>query len=168
MDSAWDAVAQKYGFECNGCSDNCCQSLFYHHTHVEKAYLNHGLKHLATEKQKIILRRAADYVKITFQSHGHGHSKKIMCPANEDGKCLLYPYRPMICRLHGLPHELSRPGSAPVKGPGCDAGNFTAYNYIPFDRTPFYRQMARIEMQFQTSTQQSGRIKETIAQMLLG
>jgi len=166
MDQAWDTIARNYGFQCNGCNDNCCKSLFFHHTKVEKAYLRHGFSLLDTKTQKKILGNAKNYLEKTFQEAGVEKSKKIMCPVNENGSCLLYPFRPMICRLHGLPHELCRPNASKIMGPGCDAGNFEDKPYIAFDRTPFYREMARIEISFCSTTGQAGRIKETIAHML--
>ncbi|MCK7466806.1 MAG: YkgJ family cysteine cluster protein [Desulfosudis oleivorans] len=41
-----------------------------------------------------------------------GTDTKPMCPLNESGRCGLYAHRPMICRLHGIPHELHPPGRA--------------------------------------------------------
>ncbi len=73
----------------------------------------------------------------------------------------------MICRMHGLPHELHKPGFPIIKGPGCDAGRFDEKDYIPFDRTPFYREMAGVEMGFRTAFGKSGKIRETIAQILV-
>lgn len=32
--------------------------------------------------------------------------KNILCPLNKDSKCLLYPYRPIKCRLHGVSEDL--------------------------------------------------------------
>jgi len=72
----------------------------------------------------------------------------------------------MICRMHGLPHELHKPGFQAMMGSGCDAGGFENQDYIPFDRTPFYRKMAGIEMAFRSEKKNQG-IKQTIAQMLL-
>lgn len=167
MDQTFDRVARQYGFECNGCDDNCCKSLFFHHTHVEKAYLLYGFQRLDPAVKDLLLKRACDWCKKTFLERNKIETQKIMCPANENGKCLLYRYRPMICRLHGLPHELCRPGATPVRGPGCHAGEFDDTSYIPFDRTPFYRDMADIEMTFRFNTKASGKIKETVAQMLL-
>jgi hypothetical protein len=73
----------------------------------------------------------------------------------------------MICRLHGLPHELKRPGGDPVQGPGCNFGKFDPNGYIPFDRTLFYQEMAAIELRFRKTLNLSGRVKQTIAQMLI-
>lgn len=167
MDLAYDKVAGRYGFHCSGCEDNCCRSLFFHHTHIEKAYLLHGFKRLPPEQQKRARKKAGDYIKATFTGKLEPESLKLMCPLNEKGLCILYGFRPMICRLHGLPHELKRPGATVLKGPGCQAGNFGGKPYIPFDRTPHYMAMARLEKQFRQLFRKTGKIKETIAQMLV-
>lgn len=167
MDQAYDRVAGQYGFQCRGCMDNCCRSLFFHHTHIEKAYLLSGFNLLEQEQKKEVCKKAAVYVDKTFSTGTEPKSLKLICPLNKDGLCILYPYRPMICRLHGLPHELNRPGAPPLKGPGCDAGEFGQTDYIPFDRTPFYVEMARIEKAFRKSEHKNGKIRETIAQMLI-
>jgi hypothetical protein len=73
----------------------------------------------------------------------------------------------MICRLHGLPHELNRPEYQPVKSPGCHAGLFSDKPYIKFDRTPFYIKMAQIEADYRKEIKMRGKIKESVAQMLI-
>jgi len=172
MDAAFDSVAEHYGFRCNGCKDNCCRSLFFHHTFVEKAFLQYGFSRMDIKMRKKIHKNAAAYVSKTFygslpQKHMPQKSLKLMCPLNQDGRCTLYFFRPMICRLHGLPHELKRPADAcAVRGPGCDAGGFDDKTYIPFDRTLFYIQMAAIEQTFRKNTGHTGKIRETIAHML--
>ncbi len=167
MDQAWNHTAALYDFQCEGCEDNCCRSLFFHHTFVEKAFLLQGFDQLTPLEREKALARARTYCDKTFSGPGPGISLKLMCPLNQVGKCILYPYRPMICRLHGLPHELHPPGQPPRKGPGCHAGPFDSTPYIPFDRTIFYREMAKIEMQFKPRAGKTGRIKETIAQMVI-
>ncbi len=167
MDKAWHKTAESYLFQCNGCKDNCCKSLFFHHTYIEKAYLLHGFNILNPNNKTIILKRAQQYCDATFSQPGDIKSLKLYCPLNENNLCLLYQYRPMICRLHGLPHELNRPGQPPLKGPGCDAGLFQTKPYIKFDRTPFYQAMAQIELKFRKNLDKTGKIKESIAQMLI-
>jgi len=167
MDKTWNKIASGYPFNCNGCEDNCCTSLFFHHTYIEKAYLYHGFNKLDQYQKKIILDRADIYIKKTLSKNLKINSLKIICPVNENGRCLLYPFRPMICRLHGLPHELCKPGAEPVKGPGCKAGLFDDKPYIKFDRTLFYQQMAQVEMKFRQDFNKTEKIKETIAQMLV-
>lgn len=169
MDHAWDETAARYGFQCTGCEDNCCFSLFFHHTHAEKAYLLDGFSRLPRQDKEEILSRAKEYCRLTFDPNSPEvpASKKAPCPLLLDNQCRLYEFRPMICRMHGLPHELHKPGYQALRGPGCNAGQFDDHDYIPFDRTPFYRDMAAIEMNFRSETQKTGKIKETIAQMLL-
>jgi Fe-S-cluster containining protein len=167
MDKAWDLVASQYGFLCNGCEDNCCKSLFFHHTFIEKAYLLHGFQQLPEDITKTVLALAKTYYTKTFPDGTQETSQKLICPLNREGQCLVYPYRPMICRLHGIPHELHKPGAFPLKGAGCNTGQFDNTPYIPFDRTPFYREMASVEMNFRQENKETGRIKETVAQMLL-
>ncbi len=167
MDDTWNKVALKYNFKCNGCEDNCCKSLFFHHTYIEKAYLFHGFSLLDKNKRKTIISKAQNYCKKTFAPDSEIKSLKIMCPANKKSRCLLYQYRPMICRLHGLPHELNRPGFGPAMGSGCNDGAFNKKPYIKFDRTYFYGQMAKIEMAFRQDFNKSGKLKETVAQMII-
>ncbi len=167
MDKAWDSIADQYQFQCNGCEDNCCQSLFFHHTHIEKAYLLRGFERLESDEKDEILKKATTYCELTFSPDKAPSSQKILCPLIRKGQCRLYEFRPMICRMHGLPHELHRPGQAVMKGPGCEAGRFDYKSYIAFDRTPFYREMAMVEMEFRSAFDHTGRIKETIAQMLV-
>lgn len=167
MDTAYDQVAALYGFHCNGCTDNCCTSLFFHHTFIEKAFLIQGFSQMDPIWQQKIRARAADYVDQTFACGNTDRSLKQMCPLNHRNRCILYGFRPMICRLHGLPHELHPPGRQTVTGPGCRAGQFDRHPYIPFDRTPFYMEMAELERQFKERYHRKGRIRQTIAQMLL-
>ena len=172
MDAAYKRVAAQYGFLCNGCKDNCCRSVFFHHTFVEKAFLQYGFSQMDVKLQKEIRQKADTYICRTFpgspaQTQPVRKSLKLICPLNQDGRCTLYFFRPMICRLHGLPHHLTRPADkAVVRGPGCAAGKFEDKPYIPFDRTPFYVQMAGIEQSFRKKTGHTGKIRETIAHML--
>ncbi len=169
MDTAWNKVAGKYGFTCNGCDDNCCKSLFYHHTHVEKAYLLHGVLNLPDRTRSAVILRARQYMDRLLLYHRPDTPFSMMCPLNLEGRCLVYDHRPMICRLHGIPHELHRPGRPVINGPGCRAGSslFSRHGYIPFDRTPFYTRMAGIETAFKkTAGKTEHRIKQTVARML--
>ncbi len=168
MDAAWNDTAARYGFVCNGCQDNCCETLFFHHTHIEKAYLRHGFKTLPLPRRQRIKQRARQYIQAMSDVQASDTPLRIMCPANENGQCTLYRFRPMICRLHGIPHQLKKPGSLPEKSPGCAAGAplFDVADH-PFDRTPFYREMSIVEIHYRKTHGKSTRIGETIAQMLI-
>lgn len=172
MDRAYAAVAGQYGFQCNGCTDNCCMTRFYHHTLLEYLYLLEGLQTLESDVRHTICDKALTVTAGMKAADRHGKALRIMCPLNRNDRCTLYPYRPMICRLHGIPHELQRTGGNAIKNPGCDAFLHQCRqrgqtNYIRFDRTPFYRQMASLEQELRRQTGYPDKIKLTIAQMLV-
>lgn len=166
MDRAYAAIAEQYGFQCNGCVDNCCLTRFYHHTLLEYLYLVEGLGTLSTDVRQAIIKQAR-----MVQAAQQDKSVRVMCPLNRNERCMLYPHRPMICRLHGIPHELHRPGNHATRSPGCDvffdqcrvSGRS---EYIRFDRTPYYRQMAMLEKELRLETGYPGKIKHTVAQLL--
>ncbi|WP_459921850.1 hypothetical protein [Desulfatiferula olefinivorans] len=169
MDAAYDRVAEAYGFQCRGCEDNCCFSRFYHHTLLEYLFLHHGLGTLAPSRREDILARAKTTAARMAGDDRDGVLRKRLCPLNDNERCLLYAYRPMVCRLHGLSHELCKPGGEPVRSPGCDlfVRQTRAVPYIPFDRTPLYMEMARLERDLRRASGFSGRMNHTIAEMLL-
>jgi Fe-S-cluster containining protein len=121
MDRAYAQVSDRYGFQCNGCSDNCCLTRFYHHTLLEYLYLVEGIRSLEPDRRRSIRKAALAANTRMYEADQRGETLHIMCPLNRDGQCVAYPYRPMICRLHGIPHELHRPGGKIIKNPGCDS-----------------------------------------------
>jgi Fe-S-cluster containining protein len=172
MNQAYTVVAGQYGFHCNGCADNCCLTRFYHHTLLEYLYLVEGLRTLGPDVRHTLYEHALTVSARIEDADRRGEALRIMCPLNHKEKCLLYPYRPMICRLHGIPHELQLPGGDRIKNPGCDAFLNQCHQrgqteYIRFDRTLFYRQMAALEQELRKETGYTHKIKLTIAQMLV-
>ena len=169
MDEAYERAAGGYGFVCTGCDDNCCMTRFYHHTHLEYAYLMEGMRAFGLVEQKTFQEKALDVVERTRAADQKGGAVRIMCPLNLDGLCSLYAHRPMICRLHGIPHELRPPGRSAERGPGCGAFLIRCgeMNYITFDRTPFYMEMARLEKEFKQRLNKTRKFKKTIAEMLV-
>jgi Fe-S-cluster containining protein len=168
MDKAYTKAASHYGFECNGCEDNCCRSFFHHHTFIEKDYLLSKANELAPETKKILKKSAALYLDSVSQD-GAAKEGRPLCPLNKDDKCILYSVRPMICRLHGIPHHLNIPGRAIKENPGCDAGAsfFNSKDYYAFDRIPYYKEMVEIEKEYRKAIGKSDKIKVTISHMLL-
>lgn len=169
MDQAWDRVAASAGFQCNGCEDNCCRTLFYHHTLIEYRFLKEGLSRLAAGDLKKIRQRADKAIRLTEQAQISGELPRAMCPLNEKGRCRLYRFRPMICRLHGIPHQMQRPDGRGIEGPGCDDfyRQCGPKDHPVLDRTPHYVEMARLERQLRQATGYTGKIKMTIAQIIL-
>lgn len=169
MDRKYEAVAERYGFRCDGCSENCCETRFYHHTWIEYAYLEGGMKTLSPALRTAIQERAARVVAQTREAVTVGGTVRLMCPLNQQQRCLLYSFRPMICRLHGISHELHQQNGRMLKGEGCRQFDGCAGGkpYIRFDRTPFYREMALLEKQARIITGISGKIKMTVAEMIV-
>lgn len=169
MDRKYGAAAQFYGFQCRGCQDNCCRTRFYHHTYLEYLFICRGLDKLDASAQRAIRAKAVEVCRQTELADKQASAVRLMCPLNHDGRCMLYRYRPMICRLHGIPHELQKPGHPVMHGPGCGAfeKQCSAKPYFTFDRTQFYFEMAGLENEFKQAAGLSGKIKLTIAEMIL-
>lgn len=169
MDAAYDQAAAAYGFVCSGCEESCCRTRFHHHTLIEYLYLREGFSRMPTGWQAEIIERSAAVSQQHAQDLAAGAVSKPMCPLNTAGRCGLYAHRPMICRLHGIPHELHPPGRPPQLGPGC--GEFHRRcgrtNYHAFDRTPLYGELARLEAECRQALGLRRKIRMTVAEMLL-
>ena len=169
MDRDFGQAAVFYEFQCRGCEDSCCLTRFYHHTYLECLFVLKGLTALAPSLRNTIRTKAESVCRQSARADDQGLPVRLMCPLNQDGMCVLYHYRPMICRLHGIPHELHRPGRPVIHGPGCGEFNAKCSHkpYFKFDRTNFYFQMAALENEFRQAVGLTGRIKLTIAEMIL-
>ncbi len=168
MDLKYSKAAAIYGFNCTGCEDNCCLTRFHHHTVLEYLYILEGFNHLETEKQIKIKASALKVRQKSIEADRKGTRLRQMCPLNSAGKCILYFCRPMICRLHGIPHELHTPGRDIISQPGCEAFSkqFGEKDYHRFDRTPFYIEIASLEKDLKQAAGITTKIKMTIADML--
>ena len=169
MDREYSRAAEHYGFDCNACADICCQTRFYHHTYIEYLLFQKGFKTLSNDIQTGIVSRARKVVRQAAESENEGKPVRLMCPLNFDALCVLYPYRPMICRLHGIPHEFQTGAGQRVQGPGCETFDrrCSSIQYFKFDRTPFYREMAGLEKEFRQTVGVQSKIRMTIAEMIL-
>ena len=168
MDHAYSVVAEHLGFVCCGCEENCCRSRFYHYTYLEYFYLLEGFNQLEPAL-RVSMRRSAANIRQEDPEKKHGTTNRPICPVNLEGRCGLYPYRPMICRLHGIPHKLQRPGQGPLCGPGCESfeRGCRSDNDRRLDRTPHYRQLAELERKLRQATGAGPKIKMTIAEMII-
>ena len=169
MDLKYSEAAAYYEFNCTGCEDNCCLTRFFHHTVLEYLYILEGFHNFNPEKQTEIKARALEVRRKSVEADIKGKPVRRMCPLNSDGKCILYSHRPMICRLHGIPHELHKPGQSIAYGLGCEA--FSKYcsekDYYRFDRTPFYMEMASLEKELKQAAGITTKVKMTVADMLV-
>jgi len=169
MGQKYQEAADYYGFFCDGCENNCCYTLFYHYTLLEYLFLMKGYSALEHERQNQVTERALKVCDRTPEYDKTGKPVRLLCPLNVDGLCILYEYRPMICRLHGISHQLQKPGQDIMYSPGCEA--FTKQcdgkKYIKFDRTSFYIEMAKLERKLREALGFTQKIKMTVAQMLI-
>jgi hypothetical protein len=170
MDVAYTAAASGYGFFCTGCADNCCLTRFHHHTLAELALLRSAFSRLPPAERKAAADRAQAVLSSYRDAEKIGEPPRVMCPINVDHRCMLYPSRPMICRMHGIPHQLRGPGRPAVYGTGCRVFSEQCPNGSAgpvFDRTPFYQKMAALEKEIRVAARYTGRIKMTVAEMIL-
>jgi Fe-S-cluster containining protein len=168
MDREYRRAAEHYGFDCNACTDSCCQTRFYHHTYIEYLLVQEGLKTLSPAMQTEIASRAREVVNRAADLEKEGKPVRLMCPLNFKALCVLYPYRPMICRLHGIPHEFQNGAGHRVQGAGCESFDqrCSSIPYFKFDRTSFYREMAGLELEFRRAVGSNSKLRMTIAEML--
>ena len=171
MEREYDRVASSIGLSCEGCLDNCCRSYFRHHTHVEWAYLWHGLRQLEPSRVDAFLERARHYVETAARRLERNEPPRIMCPLNENGWCAVYRHRMMICRLHGVPNQVRMPDGRIKTFPGCHVCQelTQSMDRVPYlDRTPLYIELASLEQRFLGEKRKSlPKVDMTLAEMLL-
>lgn len=169
MDEAYNTAAGKYGFTCDQCPDNCCLTRFYNLTYLEYYYLLGGVNRLTAGQQQAVSQRAREVVDRVAVDEAAGRTPRHMCPLNVEGRCGLHTHRLMICRLHGIPHEFKFPDGRVSYGEGCPVFGERCGDraYIVFDRTPFYQQLSSLEKAFRQTVGINGKIKMTIAQMIV-
>jgi len=168
MDQAYGQVCDQSGFMCRGCQDNCCATRFYHHTLIEYLYLRAGLDALPVHAREPLQQRAAQVCRQMQGDDTDSRTQRIMCPLNEHGRCLLYARRPMICRLHGVPHQLRRPDGRLQVGPGCGDFDLQCARSRPsrLDRTPLYTALSGLEQQLRQHLGLRDKVRMTVAQMI--
>lgn len=169
-------VARVLDFSCTGCPDNCCDSYFLHHTYAEWAHLWQGLRQLAPERQQAIVARAKTYLAQCTEALAAGQRPQVMCPLNENGLCVVYEHRLLVCRTHGVPATMTRPDGQPLRFPGCfrcqeivDGLGKHSLSRIPYvERTPLLTRLALLENELLDNKRHLlPRVKMTIAEMLV-
>lgn len=168
MDDAYERAAEQCGFACRGCEDNCCQTRFHHHTLLEYLAIYMGFQQLTAPEKASAKAKAAAAFRAYARADAAGKKIRVWCPLNRDGRCRVYALRPMICRLHGIPHALHSPGGGIVRGPGCGQFDLQRQNGAEafLDRTPLYRAMATLEKEFRGFLGANDKLKLTIAEMV--
>lgn len=150
IDNTYSEMSRDVGFTCEGCDGiKCCTVDLRLHTHIEMLYLRRGFKTLDQSAQEAVLGRSRAVTEAK-KTDPCGEYRDCVCALNVNGLCILYLYRPMICRLAGIPHNIQRPDGQIMHSGGCGRyktdiqGNFPA---VSLDRTVFYRKLAEIEIE---------------------
>lgn len=170
----YERVAGELHFTCTGCPDNCCDSYFLHHTYAEWAYLWQGMRQLAPARQEELVRRAQAWLARCEEAERKGDRPQVMCPLNEEGLCVLYRHRLLVCRTHGVPASLTRPDGQTLRFPGCFRcqelvrGRFPAGDHPWVERTTLLRRFALLENRLLDNKRQLvPKVKMSIAEMLV-
>lgn len=175
MASDYDKVAAALDFSCAGCPDNCCDSYFLHHTYAEWAYLWRGLRQLSPEKLQQLQQWARRYQEACRLAAANGDRPQVMCPLNEEGLCILYAHRLLVCRTHGVPARMRRPDGRLLQFPGCfrcqervEAREKTGLRTPSVERTPGLTELAKVEEELLNFRRHLfPKVRLTIADMIL-
>lgn len=95
-----------------GCTD-CCHHIFQI-TEIEAAYVSLGVKTLPEALRKRLVERARLHLpkrQKLMSAHGRIEAwgtlpepdMRLACPALENGVCVIYDHRPLVCRKFGIP-----------------------------------------------------------------
>lgn len=168
LDRAYQDVADFYGLTCEGCQDNCCQSPFFINTLVEHLYLMEGLHSLTEAKKTEIFQRANAYQAGYSRTSKAETEFKMFCPLNMNQRCILYEYRPVMCRVYGVPGVLESPKGGTVEFSGCKRFESLGREVTKrLQRTGYYRRVAEIEAALRRKLVYYQKYKKTIAQAII-
>lgn len=170
IDRMYVSVAEVIGLQCEGCDGvRCCTVDVTVHTAVEMLYLRRGFFQLDDFLREIVSERALAMVRAKEANPFGEKYRQSVCALNFEGRCLLYEFRPMICRLAGIPHWFVRPDGRRFEGGGCSryealGASLPADQNI--DRTPFYHDLALLESEI-VRRRGVKTIPRTIAELLV-
>jgi hypothetical protein len=150
MDSGYRAAAEQAGFSCKGCDGSkCCTVDLTIHTFAERLYLRRGLPTLTPDHLRSIRDRCRSALEAKAADPLGEQYRSAVCALNFEGLCSLYQFRPMICRLAGIPNFFRRPDGRLVEQSGCARYEGEIRPAIPelkLNRTSLYETMALIEV----------------------
>ncbi len=151
IDSMYVNTVSQTGFTCSGCDGvKCCTVDLILHTYVEMMYLRRGFSSLESKLKQRAADRASAMASLKSLDPWGDDYRNSVCALNLDGKCILYEHRPMICRLAGVRHLIRRPDGLTHESNGCHRFETEIRAFHPeaiIDRTPFYKDMAKIEIE---------------------
>lgn len=166
VDKVFETVKEQHA-DCvtcaTGCSD-CCHAVFDLPL-IEALYLNHHFHGVLPKETKDQILAKADQAdraayKLKFQAHKRQRSgeetnviledmarKRVRCPLlNAQDRCDLYAFRPITCRLYGIPQEVAG------KARTCSLSKFlpgTPYPTVHVDK--IHQKLAALSMELVAS-----------------
>ncbi len=176
MENGYSLITAEVGLSCQGCSDNCCDSYFLHHTYSEWAYMWQGLREIKEELRLEITNKAKEYVRDSRELLARRQRPQLPCPLlDKNGLCSLYHHRMLVCRMHGIPASMTRPDGQSIQFPGCFrcqeivGKKYPQEKNIPaMDRTGLFRRMVCVESKLLGEKRHIlPRVKMTIAEMII-
>ena len=172
-DAAFQTMEQEYGscIKCKmGCSD-CCHAIFGLFL-VEAAYIQEQFNQLDRKVRRESLSKAEKYekelqrIEEKLQAHDDDpHMKsyalskeRVRCPLlNQDEECIIYPHRPMTCRVYGIPTAIQ--GKARVCG---KAAFKRGESYPTFDLDGCYKELFRLSKELLVGMSQNNMEKASL------
>lgn len=148
-DAAFQKIEKEHGscINCERHCSDCCHAVFGLFL-IEATYLKHKFDQLDPEEIKGALLRChkadKDLKRLERRLEDHANDpnmqaytlarERIRCPLLDDNEeCALYPYRPITCRVYGIPTKIQ--GKAHVCGKaGFESGEY----YSTFDLDGVY------------------------------
>ncbi len=174
LEEDYDRIAKEIDFSCASCPDNCCDSYFLHHTYAEWAYLWLGFSLLEKKQQDDIVEKSKDYLAQCEVARNADQRPQVMCPLNDQGLCVLYKHRLLVCRTHGVPATMTRPDGQSMSFPGC----FRCQDIVKekydkgspphVERTPLLRRLVVLENELlENKRHMAPKVKISIAEMIV-
>ncbi len=151
-DAAFQRMEREQGscIKCERHCSDCCHAIFGLFL-IEAAYLKQQFDQLGKEEIKAALLRCnkaeSDLRRLEKMLRAHEEDpdmqaytmarERVRCPLlDENDDCILYPYRPITCRVYGIPTRIQ--GKARV----CGKAEFRAGESYPvFDLDGIYRDL---------------------------
>ncbi len=172
-DAAFETIERDHGscVKCKvGCSD-CCHAIFGLFL-IEAAYIQEHFYRLDRKVRREILSNAEKYekelqrVEERLQAHkddprmkSYALSKeRVRCPLlNEDDECVIYPHRPITCRVYGIPTAIQ--GNARVCG---KAAFERGESYPTFNLDACYKELYQLSKELLVQMGQSDMEKASL------
>ncbi len=113
----FDRNVIRYGdkIKCRKGCFQCCSQIF-RITDFDAVIIKEHINTLPAEKIEMLKLKAAEYISVNTRVNSeikkHNTEDKLPCPAlNDDGECMIYEARPVICRRFGPPvYDYKNPG----------------------------------------------------------